>query len=78
MENKLREVSVSSFSQANNYTVAKEILVNQYGVKVKNSEQPLSENHATSQTNDSKYFRCNVAKMQEDFLRKFCTCVCYF
>ena len=28
----------------------------------------LSENHSTSQMNEANCFRCNVTKMQEDFL----------
>ena len=34
-DGKLREVSVSSFFRADNYAVAKEILVNKYCTKVK-------------------------------------------
>ena len=34
-DGKLREVLVSSFFHADNYAVAKEILVNKYGTKVK-------------------------------------------
>ena len=36
-----------------------------------NGEQPLSENHSASQTNDSKCFRCNVTKMREDISESF-------
>ena len=58
--------------------------MNKYCTKVKlrasigetQSSKLLSENHAISQTNDSKCFRCKT-EMQEDFLRKLCSCVCY-
>ena len=45
--------------------------MNKYCTKGRDSEQPLSENHGSSQTNDSECFRCNVTKMQGgDFLRE--------
>ena len=72
------------FFRADNYTVAKEILVNKYCTKVKlrASIGETQSSHCQRITPhprriDSKCFRCNVPKMQEDLLRKFYSCVCY-
>ena len=56
--------------------------MNKYCTKVKlraaiGETQSSHCQRITSQTNDSKRFPCNVTKMKEDFLRKFCSYVCY-
>ena len=65
----LGKVSVSSCYRPDDNAVAKVDLMKLGAV--------LLENHGTSQMNEAKCFRCNVTKMQEDFLWKFCYCVCY-
>ena len=80
-DGKLREVSVSFF-RAENYAVAKEILVTEYCIKVKlrASIGETQGSHCQRIILLPRRMTQNVSdvtKLQEDFLRKFCNCVCY-
>ena len=79
-----RGIGIIFLSIVDNYAVAEEISwIN--GTEASWLGEILSshcqlENHDTSHINEWKCFRCNVAKIQdrqEEFLWKFCSCVCH-